>query len=83
MKSVSFSTRTGIVLVCLMMFGGCETTLGRTETNVIAGGALGAAAGALVTVASGGCLPCAALIGGGIGSGSGYVYSRLTRKAGR
>ncbi len=65
-----------------LTLAGCST-LGRTEDNVLIGGVVGATTGLAVTVATGGCVPCGAAIGGASGSGAGFIYSRLTRRAGR
>lgn len=81
-KSVFHAARLSIVFVALLSLTGCES-LGRTESNVLAGGAGGAVVGTLATVATGGCIPCGAAIGGAVGSGGGFVYSRMSRQPGR
>ena len=48
--------------------------------RVLSGGAIGAAAGATVTVVTGGCVACGAAVGGAVGTGVGYVVDQMEKK---
>ena len=48
--------------------------------RVLSGGAIGAAAGATVTVVTGGCVACGAAVGGAVGAGVGYVIDQMEKK---
>ncbi len=52
---------------------------GPQETGIA--GASGAAVGTLATLAAGGgCLPCSAAIGLGVGAGMGWIFDRLDNR---
>lgn len=47
-----------------------------TEQRTLSGGAIGAAAGTVITAATGGCIICGAAIGAGAGALGGFIYDR-------
>jgi hypothetical protein len=67
-----------IVLVGALAVAGCSN-MSLTEQRVLSGGAIGATAGAVTTVITGGCVSCGAAIGGVVGAGAGYIYDRMTK----
>jgi len=52
----------------------------RQKQRMLSGGAIGAAAGATVTVITGGCVACGAALGGAVGTGVGYVVNEMETK---
>lgn len=71
------SALAGIAL-CALALGGCSN-MNSTEQRVLSGGAIGAGAGAGVTLMTGGCVACGAAIGGVIGAGAGYVIDKVEK----
>jgi osmotically inducible lipoprotein OsmB len=67
------------VLAGALVLGGCEN-MDRQSQRMLSGGAIGAAAGATVTVITGGCVACGAAIGGAVGTGVGYVVNEMDKK---
>jgi osmotically inducible lipoprotein OsmB len=74
MKRLMIST----VAIGLLALGGCSG-MNTTEQRTLSGGAIGAAAGTVVSVATGGCIICGAAIGAGVGALGGFVYDRMER----
>ncbi len=72
------SSLAGIAL-CALALGGCSN-MSNTEQRVLSGGAIGAAAGAGITLMTGGCVACGAAIGGAVGAGAGYVVDQIEKK---
>ncbi len=66
------------VAVLALALGGCAN-MNQTEQRVLSGGAIGAAAGAGITLMTGGCVACGAAIGGAVGAGAGYVVDQLEK----
>ena len=55
--------------------GACSN-MNTTEQRTVSGGAIGAAAGTVITAATGGCIICGAAIGAGVGALGGFIYDR-------
>lgn len=53
--------------------------LNQTEQRTLSGGAIGAGAGAVGAVVTGGCVACGAAIGGAAGAAAGYVYDQVEK----
>lgn len=82
-KHASLSLR-GIAVLCLIALAGCAgNQVSRSGEKIAAGTAVGAVTGTAITVATGGCVPCGAAIGGAAGAGAGYFYHWLNRTPGR
>ena len=64
-----------LVLVSALTLGGC-TSMSDTEQSTVSGGAIGAAAGAVGTALTGGCVSCGAALGGAVGAGAGYIMGQ-------
>jgi len=71
-----------LAILCLLALGACQSTSLAGE-RIAVGTAVGATAGTVATVATGGCIPCGAAIGAGAGAGAGYVYHFFNRTPGR
>lgn len=54
-----------------------------TTQRTIAGAAIGAGAGTLATVATGGCIVCGTAVGGAVGAAGGYVYDQIEKSQGK
>ena len=67
------------VLAGALVLAGCEN-MDRQTQRMLSGGAIGAAAGATVTVITGGCVACGAAVGGAVGTGVGYVVNEMEKK---
>jgi len=65
-------------LVILVGLTGCAN-MDSTEQRTLSGGAAGAVIGTVGTVATGGCIPCGAAIGGAVGAAGGYVYDQVEK----
>jgi hypothetical protein len=65
-----------MVLAAGLALGACSN-MNTTEQRVLSGGAIGAGAGAVGTVITGGCVTCGAVLGGAVGAGAGYVYDQM------
>lgn len=65
-----------LVLAGTLALGACAG-MNTTEQRTLSGGAIGAAAGTVVTVATGGCIICGAAIGAGAGALGGFIYDRV------
>jgi hypothetical protein len=73
--------RAGVALLSLFSLGACGTTTGAASArNILIPTAVGAATGTVVTVATAGCIPCGAAIGGAAGAGVGLIYDRLDNR---
>lgn len=68
-----------LLLAGALVLGGCENMNAQSQ-RVLSGGAIGAAAGATVTVVTGGCVACGAAVGGAVGAGVGYVIDQMEKK---
>jgi len=68
-----------LLLVGALVLGGCENMDAQSQ-RVLSGGTIGAAAGATVTVVTGGCVACGAAGGGAVGAGVGYVVDQMEKK---
>jgi uncharacterized membrane protein len=75
MKTSVFS-RTLIVAVGALALAGCSN-LDETQQRMLSGGAIGAAAGAGVTIVTGGCIACGTVIGAAVGTAGGYIVDHL------
>jgi osmotically inducible lipoprotein OsmB len=67
--------RAGLMLVfglTLLSAGACS----RTQQYMATGAAVGAGGGAIVAAAAGGSVVGGALVGGALGTGSGYILAR-------
>lgn len=51
--------------------------MNRTEQRVLSGAAIGAGAGAVGTIITGGCVSCGAAVGAAVGAGAGYLSDKL------
>jgi hypothetical protein len=65
-----------IVLAGALSLGACSG-MNTTEQRTLSGGAIGAAAGTVITAATGGCIICGAAIGAGAGALGGFIYDRM------
>ena len=73
-------SRIAFVLICLVSLGACTHTDRMTARNIGVASAAGTAIGTVAMVASGGCIPCGAAIGLGVGAGTGLLYDRLDNR---
>ena len=64
-----------IVLAAGLGLSACSG-MNTTEQRTLSGGAIGAAAGTVITAATGGCIICGAAIGAGAGALGGFLYDR-------
>jgi len=64
-----------IVLAAGLGLSACSG-MNTTEQRTLSGGAIGAAAGTVITAATGGCIICGAAIGAGAGALGGFIYDR-------
>ena len=64
-----------IVLASGLGLSACSG-MNTTEQRTLSGGAIGAAAGTVITAATGGCIICGAAIGAGAGALGGFLYDR-------
>lgn len=64
-----------LALIAMLALAGCSG-MTTTEQRVLSGSAIGAGAGAVTAVATGGCTACGAVVGGVVGAGAGYVYDQ-------
>lgn len=74
-KTKSFA-RTSILAIGILALTACSN-MNSTQQSMLSGGAIGAGGGAVVTVLTGGCVACGALIGGAVGTGAGYVVDQM------
>lgn len=75
-RTISVSRTVPVLfLVSALTLGGC-TGMSKTEQSTVSGGAIGAAAGAVGTVMTGGCVSCGAALGGAVGAGAGYIMGK-------
>ena len=65
-----------LVLAGALSLGACSG-MNTTEQRTLSGGAIGAASGAVITAATGGCIICGTAIGAGAGALGGFIYDRL------
>jgi len=65
-----------LVLAGTLSLGACAG-MNATEQRTLSGSAIGAATGAVVTVATGGCIICGTAIGAGAGALGGFIYDRV------
>ncbi len=77
--SVRVQNAIPLLLVGVLVLGGCQN-MDRQTQRMLSGGAIGAAAGATVTVITGGCVACGAALGGAVGTTAGHVIHELERK---
>ncbi|MCW5772751.1 MAG: hypothetical protein KIT16_13995 [Rhodospirillaceae bacterium] len=64
-----------IALAGALSLGACSG-MNTTEQRTLSGTAIGAAAGTVITAATGGCIICGAAIGAGAGALGGFLYDR-------
>lgn len=64
-----------IVLAAGLGLSACSG-MNTTEQRALSGGAIGAAAGTVITAATGGCIICGAAIGAGAGALGGFLFDR-------
>jgi len=64
-----------IVLAAGLGLSACSG-MNTTEQRTLSGTAIGAAAGTVITAATGGCIICGAAIGAGAGALGGFLYDR-------
>ena len=64
-----------LALAGALSVGACSG-MNTTEQRTLSGGAIGAAAGTVITAATGGCIICGAAIGAGAGALGGFLYDR-------
>lgn len=64
-----------IVLAAGLGLSACSG-MNTTEQRTLSGGAIGAAAGTVITAATGGCIICGAAIGASAGALGGFIYDR-------
>jgi hypothetical protein len=74
--------RLGAIALCLLTLGAC-TGMNDTQQRVVTGAAIGAAAGTVGTVVTGGCIACGAVVGTAVGAGAGYVVDQIEKDKGR
>lgn len=77
--SVSRYARVGLLCVALVGLNACSD-MSAQQQRILSGAAIGTTAGALGTVAMGGCVACGAAIGGAVGAGAGYLYDYVDGK---
>jgi len=70
--TLSRTGRTALLLACLVSLGACSG-LTPKEQRMLTGAAIGTTVGAATVAFTGGCVSCAAAIGGVVGAGSGYA----------
>ena len=64
--------------VATLALGACSN-LNTTQQRALSGGAIGAGTGAAVTVISGGCVSCGAVVGGAVGAAGGLIYDQMNK----
>ncbi len=64
-----------LVLAAALPLGACAG-MNDTEQRTLSGGAIGAASGAVITAATGGCIICGTAIGAGVGALGGFIFDR-------
>lgn len=64
-----------LVLAGALSVGACAG-MNTTEQRTLSGSAIGAASGAVITAATGGCIICGTAIGAGVGALGGFIYDR-------
>lgn len=82
MSSFASKSLRVVFALSLLSLSGCESW-GPAGSKVAAGTLIGLGTGAVVTAATGGCVPCGIAIGGAAGAGAGYIYHFGTRRSGR
>lgn len=82
MNQTFFRTgRTALLLVCLASLSACGS-LTPQEQRMLTGAAIGTTLGAATVAFTGGCVSCAAAVGGVVGAGSGYVVDYFSKDSG-
>ncbi|MSO70645.1 MAG: hypothetical protein EXQ88_01275 [Alphaproteobacteria bacterium] len=64
--------------LCALTLGGCAN-MSPSQQRLLSGGAIGTGAGVGVTLITGGCIACGAVVGGVIGAGAGYVIDMIEK----
>ena len=64
-----------LVLAGALSLGACSG-MNTTDQRTLSGAGIGAAAGTVITAATGGCIICGAAIGAGAGALGGFLYDR-------
>jgi hypothetical protein len=64
-----------LVLAGALSLGACSG-MNTTEQRTLSGAGIGAASGAVITAATGGCVICGTAIGAGAGALGGFLYDR-------
>jgi osmotically inducible lipoprotein OsmB len=71
-----------LILVAVLLVGGCYGGNSATATRTLGGAAIGAGGGALIGWAAG-CPACGAAIGAGAGAAGGLAYDQYEKSQGR
>lgn len=77
MTQIKKYARIGVIGFCLLGLTSCADMTPIQEKTLV-GTAIGTTAGAVGTLATGGCLPCGAAVGGAVGAASGYVIEKVS-----
>lgn len=80
MSALALTSRkyASLLLICVLL-NGCQ----KPESFVkylVSGAAIGAGAGAVAMVATGGCIGCGAAVGAAVGAGIGVAFDALENK---
>jgi hypothetical protein len=64
-----------LALMGALSLGACAG-MNTTEQRTLSGAGIGAASGAVITAATGGCIICGTAVGAGVGALGGFLYDR-------
>lgn len=80
MKSILSTLGTPLMIsACVLSLASCSD-MNKMQQRTLSGAGIGAGAGAVGTVMTGGCVTCGAAVGAAVGAGAGYVYDRTHNK---
>lgn len=73
-------SRSLAVAACVLSLSACSSVDSRTAGYTVGGAAVGAGAGALISMGFAGCIPCGALVGTAVGAGAGLAYDQSQKQ---
>ena len=65
---------------CVLSLSACSSMDSRTAEYTVGGAGVGLGVGALVSMASAGCIPCGVAIGSAVGAGAGLAYDQTEKR---
>ena len=67
-------------IACTISLSACSSMDTRTAEYTVGGAGVGLGVGALVSMASAGCIPCGVAVGSAVGAGAGLAYDQTEKR---